>query len=234
MKIYLFLLSLLVALGASAQGDNPLLDKARRAYDNGEWASATALYGVACDRTPGLPEAYARRVVASELITDSIGSVAAIEDALNAEIGAEELFRLFRENAFTSGHPEIYPVVLKRARTMISWIARPIDAALLDYYRFRNDPAGTEEYARALLSGLPDDTGYRAILGESLMMQGREDEAIAEYKRILEIDPQNFDALVVLGNYNLDAGHRDLAREYLNRAYSIRPVPAIRQTLEKL
>lgn len=221
------------ALAVAGHGD-ALLEKARRAYDNGEWASATALYGVVCDRTPGITEAYARRIVASELITDTIGSVAAIEEAMNAEVSAQELFRELRGNAFASGHAGIYPSVLTRARNKLPWMARPIDTALLEYYKFRNNPAETESYARTLLAGLPDDTGYLSTLAGSYMMQGEESEAVAIYRHILEIDPANFDALVILGNYSLDTGNKTQAREYLARAYAIRPTPALRKTLDNI
>lgn len=227
------LAAIFLSFAAPAQND-ALLDKARRAYSNGEWASATALYGVYCDREPGLTEAYARRMLASELIADTITSTAVIEEAMHAEVGAPALFAAFRASAFETGHPEAFPTLLKRARGSLSWLARPIDAALLDFYKFRNNPAQTEEYARTLLAGLPDDTGYLATLAESLLMQVKNKDALVTYARILEIDPRDFDALVSLGTYWLDEGDTAKARDYLTRAAEIRTSPALRQTLDRL
>lgn len=233
-KTSLLPLALLACAASAAVIDDPALDKARRAYEYGEWASAAALYGVVSDRTPGLTEAYARRIVASEIIADTTSSVAVIEEAVNNETEVAELFHTIRINAFAAGHPEVFTDVLTRARKNLPWLARPCDAALLEYYKFRNNPAETEAYAKNLLAGLPDDTGYLTILAESYMLQGKDKEALEVYARILETAPADFDTLVALGSYWLDAGDNEKAREYLARAAEINPTPALKKILRKL
>lgn len=223
----------LLAATAAAQPD-PTLEKARRAFENSEWASAAALYGLVCDRTPGNTEAYARRIVASEIIADTAATVAVIEEALNDETEVAALFHSIRTNALAAGKPHAFTAVLDRTRKKLPWLARPCDAALLEYYKFRNNPAATEAYAKKLLAGLPDDIGYLSTLAGSYIMQGKDSEALGVYRRILDIDPAHFDTLVALGSYWLEAGDRERARKYLTRAAEIRPTPALKQTLQEL
>ncbi len=232
-KTLLTLLLAVISLSVSAE-TNPVLEKARRAYANREWASATALYGVYCDREPGLSEAYARRVVASELIGDTISSVDAIQEALNAELPPADLFSLLSTEAFAAGVPEVVPDVLERTRRRLPWMARPVDTALLHYYSFRNDAPATERYARTLLAGLPDDPDYLTLLAASCMAQGKEQEALETYGRILEKNPDHFDTLVLLGTYWLEEGDTAKARQYLTRAEKVKSTPALRKTLSGL
>ncbi|MDE6311715.1 MAG: tetratricopeptide repeat protein [Muribaculaceae bacterium] len=234
MKKTLLTLLLLATYAFASAEVNPLLEKARRAYANREWASATALYGVYCDREPGMPEAYARRVVASELIRDTISSVDAIQEALNAEIPPADLFSLLSTEAFAAGEPGVVPDVLERTRRRLPWMGRPIDTALLRYYSFRNNAPATERYARTLLAGLPDDPEYLTMLASSCMAQGKEQEALETYGRILEKNPDHFDTLVLLGTYWLEEGNKDKAREYLTRAGKVKSTPALRKMLSGL
>ncbi|MDE6277591.1 MAG: hypothetical protein K2M06_05735 [Muribaculaceae bacterium] len=238
MKPILSLLLCLLCAAASATAatpkDDALLEKAARAYSNREWASATALYGVFCDRSPGHPEAYARRVVASEIISDTISSVDAIEEALNAEVEPAAFFDLIRSEAFAAARPMLVPQVLMRAKARMPWMGRPIDAALLRFYSFRNDAEATQKYAESLLNGLPDDTEYLSMLAGSLLAQGKDREAVEIYERILQKDPQNFDALIILGNYSIDEGQTDKGLQYLRKALQIKPTPALRKSIESI
>ena len=173
-------------------------------------------------------------MVASELIGDTISSVDAIQEALNAEIPPADLFSLLSTEAFAAGEPGVVPDALGRTRSRLPWIARPIDTALLRYYSFRNDAPATERYARTLLAGLPDDPEYLTMLASSCMAQGKEQEALVIYGQILQKNPEHFDTLVLLGTYWLEEGNKNKAREYLMRAEKVKSTPSLRKTLSRL
>lgn len=233
MRKLILILALIVPFVSYAE--DPMLAKARRAYANSEWASADALYGVYASRSSELrPEAFSRMIVAEGALGDSVKSVETLRTALNAEIPQKELLAAFRSEAFAAGMPELFPQILIKAKTAMPWLSRPFDAELLDYFRFRNNPAETIIYARKMIAGLPENTSYRMILADALVMEGREEEAEAEYLHILEIDPDNFDALVTLGTRALSQGRTEAARDYLTRARALRPTPALDKTLKKL
>jgi tetratricopeptide (TPR) repeat protein len=65
------------------------------------------------------------------------------------------------------------------------------------------------ESIRAELADRPDDTGFLLMLAEALSQEGQDEEALATYGRILELEPANSTAHYARGSLLLAAGRSD-------------------------
>ena len=67
------------------------------------------------------------------------------------------------------------------------------------------------------------------------MLTGATAQGIDIYKKILSLHPDNYNALIVLGNwYAQHPESRDKALPYLQRADSLRPTPYVTALINKL
>jgi tetratricopeptide (TPR) repeat protein len=65
------------------------------------------------------------------------------------------------------------------------------------------------ESIRAELADNPDDTGFLVMLGEALSQEGRDDEALQTYERVIELDPENSTAHYARGSLLLALERKD-------------------------
>lgn len=171
-----------------------MLRKARRAYDNGEWASSYAMYGVVASKPDAPAETFSRRLLAAEFLADTLATRSLVEEAFAAGEGLQDLLGALRAEAFDKNAPEAYERILLRGRRMMPWLTRPFDMALLDFYTFRRQPAEMKRCARSLLAGLPESVELWRALAQACMLEDDYSGALQAYERILEIAPEDADA----------------------------------------
>ena len=82
------------------------------------------------------------------------------------------------------------------------------------------------------LKGMPGSTRYLAMLARGHMLQGHEKEAEEAWRRILDADPGDIDALRALGCRLAASGRPAEARVLLERAQAEDPTPYIEHLLE--
>jgi len=107
----------------------------------------------------------------------------------------------------------------------VSFIAlRPFLAYLL--YRRAGDymsaviPADAARSYRKTLTFNPKDVDSRNWLAYCYSLIGQQDKAVAEYKKAIELDPDNVVALFDLGMISRKSGNNKTAKEYFTRASS--------------
>ena len=105
----------------------------------------------------------------------------------------------------------------------------PLDSAQIMYYtsmiHSRNEQfeLAREGYSRLLVS-YPDNIQYRFNLAASLERLGEFDQAVAEFKKVLDTDPENALALNYLGYMYADRGiNLKEARKMIKKALEIDP-----------
>lgn len=228
-KIFL-LLFISVWLSAAAADPAVIAGRAGRAYDAGEWASAQALYNLLADSRPDDAEAYARSIVAGEMYGDSAAALPVVERALHAAVPFDSLMDAVEEANTRQGRSGDYVWLLHSIEKNLPWLRRPVYKRLLDYYQFRRDPQMCIRYCRLLLSGMPDNTSWLNSLASAQAMAGDLAQAEATWREVLDLDPDNFDALVGLGN-TLLPDNREAAVELLNRACRLHPTPYLESLL---
>jgi len=92
-------------------------------------------------------------------------------------------------------------------------------------YQHPPDPQGAEEAARKALSLAPDFSNAYYHLGRALNLQGRFDEAISAFNRILEHRPDSSLAMMGITQSYLAMGNLQEARKYSDISLSTRGSP---------
>ena len=251
-----------VALGALAANDYATLsERADRAYRHSEWASASALYDLMLEQQPAATRVYGRSIVANALLSDSTAQINLLARAIDNHIPFDSIFASVERESFSNGHPEAYERFLTNCREAYPWMSRSIDGTLLKFYTFRRTGDQMIAYAQRMLDGAPSNVSFLRSLADGYMLTADYTRGIATYLHILSLDPDNYHALLTLGNwYALHtapastsastslaspssslASHsaspsenRANARLYLTRAYALRPSPFVARILRAL
>lgn len=240
-KILLFILAV-SALAASATDYEALCVKADRFFEQKEWPSAAAMLDLMLDRHPDVASTYGRAIVVAALRGDTVAEMELMNRSIINYVPFDSTFAAVRTVSFSLGKTNLYEDFLLRTKMSEPWLERTVDAYLMRYYTFRRNPAKMVEYSRLMLKGMPDNVDFLSILACGLMLGGNADGAVDTYRRILEIDPGNYDALLEIGNYhylcwrgnNDDRTALSMARAALSQAQSIRPTPYVSEELDEI
>lgn len=238
-KHAIILATLLAAWGccprAAATDYAALRVKAARFYHYDEWPSALAMYSLMLDRRPDVPDTYAHAIVAAGMQGDADRQAALLSRSMQAHVPLDSIYDGVRTLAFEQGDARLYETFLENIAQAYPWLARNIDARLLTYYTWRRNGDGMVRYALRMLDGMPDDITYLTALADGYFTLGDEHLAIDTYDKIIAIDPDNYHALLVLGNYwhgvsrrdRFDMQARSLATQYLTRANTLHTTPYV-------
>lgn len=96
-------------------------------------------------------------------------------------------------------------------------------AALANEYRKNGEFEQAIELCRAQLEQQPEHLSGRVVLGQALFDAFRYAEARQELTTAIQLDPENFIALRLLGELAAQDGDQDIAREFFSRARDIEP-----------
>ena len=233
------LIAVFISFSVSAADFQTLALKARRFFDQKEWASASAMYSLMLDERPADSAIYGPAIVAAEAQADTAQAIALLDKSIDCHIPFDTIFQGVRSESFAIGRADIYEQFLLSAKSHAPWLTRSVDHALMRYYAFRCDGSRMVEYATIMLRGLPDSIDFLSILASGYLLDGQTSKAIDTYRHILTIDHDNYNALLYLGNYYFSqAGTspqaQSAAREYLSRARAIRQAPYIDAMIHKL
>lgn len=214
-----------------------LSGRADRFFDQKEWAQASAVYDLMLDERPAVTATYGRAIVANAMRNDSVAQMALMQKALDNHIPFDSVFSRVRQTSFSLGKTSLYERFLTHVRAAYPWMKRTVDGYLLRYYAYRRNGLMMVRYSDLMLAGAPANIEFLTLRGQGLFLQNLEQEAVDTFTGILEIDPDNFTALVTLGNWYADAGtpaSRTVAREYLSHALSVHPTPYVAARLAAL
>jgi predicted Zn-dependent protease len=89
-----------------------------------------------------------------------------------------------------------------------------------------------EQLLRVGMTAFPEEAVFPLLLGQAMVEQGRNDEAVPWFERTLTLSPQSSEAYYGLGRMALDQGKTGEAVRYLKRG--LRYDPYARQMLELL
>lgn len=229
-------LILLLALTSAIPADRytTLSERAARSFEWHEWKSAAAQYVQLLEMRPDSARVYPRAIVAYELSGDTTAGTVLVERAMAHGVGFASLIAGVRATSFSVGAGDTYAAFLLRLQRSMPWMARAIDHQLLDYYTFRRDGAMMVKYSRMMLEGLPGSVEYLSLLAEGYLLDGQGDLAAATWKKIIEISPNDYSALLNLGIYCKLHDDPATAAECLRRAYDIHPTPYVEVLLSEL
>lgn len=92
-----------------------------------------------------------------------------------------------------------------------------------------NQPAAAEEICRKRLEKRPDEVPTRLLLAQALIQQQRAREGVVEVRRVLDAQPNNVDALIMLSSALLGSNQMNPPKEALTaaqRAVQLQPKAA--------
>lgn len=235
MRLILKLILIAVPFIAIAQQTptSVLSQRAERAWEAGEWASAQALYSIVAERTPEDVEAVARLVVASWMRSDSTAAFSTVQNAMSHGMPLDSLLGEARELCYSTHHADLYGKILDNLYRQMPYARRPVAMQLVNYWLRRRNGAQTVMYADYLLQAQPDNPMLLSLRCRALLLDGLVEQAVETATHLLEVQPDNTEALILLGNYY---SHTDptRARELLIRAYNINPTPYLEQKINGL
>lgn len=232
MRRYLLILLLpLLALSARAADFYATAPKAAHAYQTRDWSTAQAMYELMLAERADSGEVYARAIIASAMRPDSVRAMQLIELASANGVSIYGLFDHIRTLSYELGKPDLYSGLLEMTAADMPWLARPVDAALLDYYNNRRNGPMIIEYARRMLKGMPDSVDFLMALANGQLLTAQYDDAINTWREVLSFAPTNYRALLDLGNLLMIQGKPNEGVPYLVRAYRINPTPYVANLL---
>lgn len=219
-----------------------LSNKAQNFYERKEWASVQAMYELMLEQKPTEAKSYGRAVVASVMLGDTIAQERLLNQSIENQVPFDSLFSTVRQEALQLGSGEVYVQFMMFVKNRCAWLTRTVNAQLLEYYTFRNNGVKMIEFSKMMLDGAKQNENFLHTLAQGYMLNAQMDKSIATYKEILEINPDNYIALVELGNYytmmwdknNTQTDLRNEALKYLLRAYEIKATPYLESTIKRL
>ena len=233
MRRFIAILTCLAALTAFAADPDVIATRAARAFAAGEWASAHAMYVLVSDAKPMEAMPYGRAVVASLMRNDTTATTTEIRRALANGVALDSVLAVIEKESLALGKGNMYVGELHRISAEMPYLRRPVDARLLRYYIFRYDAPQIIRYSQTLLKGLPDSPVYLNTLAKGYSLNGQKDMAEQTWRHILELDSDNLEALVCLGNALRESDPQS-ALTYLFRANEIHPTPYLQATIRSL
>lgn len=230
---------------ASATDYNAVSTKAERYFTYQEWNSALAMYELMLDSRPLDIPTYYKAIVASGMLGRKDIQMDMLTRTQKQGIALDSIFSGVKKVSFAIGEGDAYEEFLKLVRDSQPWMARSINAYLLDYYTFRNDAANMIDVAERLLVTTPDNLEYTRILAKGYLMAGRMEDALKCYKHIASEYPADYDSHLNLGIFykqqldnctspESEADYAALAETYLSDAYRLHPTPYVAQLLVAL
>lgn len=201
--------------------------KAERFYAQGEWASASAMYGLLLDSIHSQPRLWARAIVADGMRSDTAAQVALTRRALSARVAVDSLFGAVERESLAIGQADIYERYLEMLKRDEPWLARAVDGRLLRYFAFRRNPQATIAAARTMLAGRPDYEPYLMLLARAQLDAGLTSEAEATWRRVVSLNPRQRTALLYLAAAALQQGDKAKARPLLEEAQRLQATPTV-------
>ena len=235
MKKNIFVI-LLVSAAMAAMAQLPYAEtsrKAARAFDAGEWATASALYNFMIHERPGEISAYGPAIVAAEAMGDSIRPMQLLTQSLQYGASVDSIISLVRQSAFKAARPQMFEPFLIEAWRANPWLRRPIDAQLLRWAEFRHDGPAIVARALTMLRGLPTSARYLNTLAQGYMLCGDTQKAVEAWTECLRHNPDNLPAMLALGNYYSINNLPGRALPYLSRANEIAPSPRLNALISR-
>lgn len=239
MKYFRLILTLLglYALCSTARAEatyEQMQLKADRLFNQDDWIPAGALYNYMMHERPTVADNYGRAIIASYAAADSVTPMQYLSRALEAHVPLDSVLTKVKTYAFAKSRANLYEQFMLRASEVYPWLARPLEPYLLNYFTSRRNAPEMIRYATTLLQGLPQSAHFLSILAQGYMLNDQYDLAADTWIRIIDIHPDNFDALINLATYYQLTSRADEALPYFRRAYALHATPYVAEQILRL
>lgn len=222
------------ATGLQRRSYEATAQKAERFFKYGEWANAAAMYELLLEERPKECETYAHAIVTAGMRDMPDYEMALLDRAQANLVPTDSLLSDVRRVSFSLGCTSQYEKLLLLMKERQPWLGRSIDKQLLRYYLFRHNGEEVIKYSRIMLSGAPDNAEFLLALAQGQLALADYAGAMNTYRTLLAYHPDNYTALLYLGNYYKDRNDPQEALFFLRRALVIKPTPYVKQAIDSL
>lgn len=238
------LLSAVAQAKAAEVSLSTIRQKADRFYRYEEWANALAMFRAILERDPSDIQTYGRSVTVYGVIQNPEEQIELLENTQKYALPLDSLFNQVKISAFEIGRPDILENFMILVKKEQPWLKRNINIRLARYYDSRNNAEKMIEMSDTLLAVNPNDPSMLRIKARGNMLLDRYADAVTLYKRVIELSPDDVDAMLCIGVYYftefdshrlaLSSPEAEEARKYLSMAYRLRPTDHLRLMLDRL
>ncbi len=208
--------------------------KAARFFKYKDWANAAAMYELMLEDSAKVVDTYSHAIVVAAMRKLPDYEISLLERAQQQLIPVDSIYSGVRRVSFAMGQTSLYEEFLMLVKDRQPWLKRSIEKQLLSYYVFRRNAPMIIEYSKIMLTGAPDNRQYLASLADGYMCAGDEAQGIDVYRKLLSLYPDDYDTLLILGNYYYIKGEKEPALSYLLQADSIKSTPYVRELVKSL
>lgn len=205
--------------------------KAIRFRNDAEWLNASAMYSLLLEAKPHLAENYANAIISNAMLGDTLAVVNIMERSMTHNVPIDSVFADVQEISTRLGISYLYEELLIDSAQHFPWMQRGLNSYLLKYYTYRNNGPKMVEYARIMLSGMPESVEFMRLLAKGYLLSDNTEDAVTVWREILANHPDNLPTLLDLGNYYVTTGAMSKARPYLDLANRLNPTPYLADLL---
>ena len=239
----------LASVGAMGQNNSnyaKLESKAKSFVQIEEWNSANAMFILMVEQRENDAKPYAGAIVTAGVLNNENVQLDMLERTQKRGIAMDSIFNAVHDFAFSIGQSGEYEKFLKLVKSRNQWISRHINIRLLKYYDFRNDAPNMVAVGNELLATTPNDIEDLSVVARGYMIMADYENAVNTYKRILELNSNDYNSLIALGNYYYVMWKsaegtraqftqiRTDALNYLSKAYESQPTPFLAKMIDEL
>lgn len=229
-----FMFSLVSHATVASRDYKTVATKAARFFKYKDWPNAAAMYELMLEDSAKVVDTYCHAIVTAAMRELPDYEISLLERAQQQLIPVDSIYSGVRRVSFAMGQTSLYENFLMLVMDRQPWLKRSIEKQLLNYYVFRRNGPKMVEYSRIMLTGAPDNRQYLAYLADGYMLEGDETRGIDVYRKLLSLYPDDYDTLLILGNYYYMKGEKEPALRYLGQADSIKSTPYVKDIILRL
>ena len=227
------LTSLLILLSISVfavNDNNKILTKANEHFAKKEWKEASEIYNILINSNKNKISLYAPSIVSAGNSNNYSRVMEYITFSEKCGIPLDSIFKSTLYLSLKTKSTGVYENMLLTIKKNQPWLKSFINGYLLEFYNSRKNSKMVIDIANSIIESKPKNvTNIMVIKANALNDMGDISSAISVMEDILNIDADNIDARLFLGNYYFISAKESIKKEisqlkFLRREARIRAV----------
>ena len=186
-------------------------NKANEHFERKEWKEASEIYNVLINSEKGNISLYAPSIISAGKCDNYNRVMDYITFSEKCGIPLDSVFKRTLTLSLKTRSTEVYENMLLTIKEKQPWLKNFINGYLLDFYNNRKNRQKTIDIANTILETKPKNTTEILLIkAKALNDMGDINSAIIVMEEILDIDSNNIDARLFLGNYYFSSAKQSI------------------------
>ena len=191
--------------------NDKIRNKANEHFERKEWKEASEIYNVLINSEKGNISLYAPSIISAGKCDNYNRVMDYITFSEKCGIPLDSVFKRTLTLSLKTRSTEVYENMLLTIKTKQPWLKNFINGYLLDFYNNRKNRQKTIDIANTILETKPKNTTEILLIkAKALNDMGDINSAIIVMEEILDIDSNNIDARLFLGNYYFSSAKQSI------------------------